>query len=159
LHELQGRARRQGAGHLRDIAPQRRRQGGVEHRGFRARNELDQRARLVRQADLGEAGGGRQFAGGEFVPGVVPAMQEGDGAGAQTTGAGAAQRCEQCLAIQRGEHFAAGRQPLVRLDDLGMERRGLADVQGEDVGPRLVADFQGIGETRVVTSRVGSPVP
>ena len=48
--------------------------------------------------------------------------------------------------VERAQHLAVGRHPLVDLDDVAVERLGQDDLAREDVGPRLVADAQRVAE-------------
>ena len=146
LHEFQLDATGQGGGDLFGITPHRRRQRGVEHGGFGARHELDQRAGLMRQADLGETGGAREYAGGELVHRIFPGVQKGDGAGAEAAGTRDGKRPSQAGFVERLQNGASDRDAFARFDNTIMQRRRLADVEREDVRPRLVADFQCIAE-------------
>ena len=75
-------------------------------------------------------------------------MQEGDGHALETLGPGGGEVTGQGALVQRRDDRAVGGQALVRLDHAGMEGKRLDDIEGEEFGPGLVADGQGVGETR-----------
>jgi hypothetical protein len=131
--------------------------GGIEHGGFGARHELDQRTGLVRQADLGETGGARQFAGAQFMCRIFPAMQEGDGAGAEAGARAAVSAPHQRGFVERQDR-AIDRDAFGRFDDAGMQGRRFADVEREDVRPRLVANSSASAKPALVISTTGSPL-
>jgi hypothetical protein len=71
----------------------------------------------------------------------------------------AVERCARCGLVERLLHRAIGQHPFVDLLDAFVEQFRLDDVEGlKDVGPRLVADFQRVAESFVVSSKVRSPL-
>ena len=134
--------------HLIDIAAQKGREVGIDHRRVAAAHELHQRARLVARRYLGEAdfareGGRRLLMGGEAV-----AVHEDDRHGADAVVESRLEQGPRRRRIQCAEHRAVRHDPLVRLDHPLVEHRGQHDLTVEEVGPRLVADAQRIGEAR-----------
>ena len=84
-HELQRRPRRarrrrpQRIGHPRDVAAQDRREIGIDHRGVAAPDQLDQRADLVTDRDLGKAHAAHQLRQMRLMRGVFPRMHQDNG--------------------------------------------------------------------------------
>ena len=73
-------------------------------------------------------------------------MQEGDGDGGEPLSLGLSQGLRERSGVQRPNLAARGVHPLVGFHDPGVEGGGTLDPKGEEVGPRLVADHQAIGE-------------
>ena len=78
---------------------------------------------------------------------VKVAVHEGDGDALITLRRGPLERGAQGGVIKRADHRPVGAHPLVRLDHPGVERRGLDDVEGEQMRAGLIADLQRVGET------------
>ncbi len=145
LHETQAHVaqlRREGV----DVAAQDGGEVGVDHGRLAAPDELDQRARLVRDGDLGEAGGARQLRHAPFVFRVGVAVHEGDGDRFVAGAAGLAKAARRALLVERAYDVAVGADALVHLEDSRVHRLRQPDVECEDVRPVLVADAQGVAE-------------
>jgi hypothetical protein len=80
LHEVEAGAA-EASGNLADIAAQYRRQIGIGDGGVSARHQSQQRARLVAQRYLGEAGLAGQHAQLQFQFRIFPGVDQGDGDG------------------------------------------------------------------------------
>ena len=152
-HELQRRRvgiaglGAKGAGDLVDIAPEDRRQIGVDHRGVAAPDQLDQRRDLVAHRDLREAGGLRQLFGPRLVLAIVPGMHEDDGDGVDALGLGCLERGLRRRLVERHLDRAVGEHPLRHLGNSGIELFGQDDLFREDVRPGLIGDLQRVAET------------
>jgi hypothetical protein len=101
----------------------------------------------MRQGDEVEPSRPRDLAGLELVGGVQIGVQEGDGRRGEPLGDGRLQPHGQGRAVERAQHGAGGVQSLIRLHNAGIEWLGLDDVEGEEAGPGLIADDQGVGES------------
>ena len=134
--------------HLIDIAAQQRREVGVDHGGIAAAHELHQRARLVARRNLAEADLPRQRRHRQLVGGEAIAVHEDDRHGADTVVEGRLKQGPRRRRIHCAKHGAVRHHPLVHLDHPLVEHRGQHDLTVEEVGPRLVADTQRIGEAR-----------
>ena len=77
---------------------------------------------------------------------VEVAVHEGDGDAFIAFRGGPLERGAQGGVIENANHCPVGAHPLVRLDHPGVERRGLDDVEGEQLRPGLIADLERIGE-------------
>ena len=147
LHEHEPRAA-QLRRHLVDVAAQQRREVGIDHGGIAPAHELHQRAGLVAGRYLGEADLARQRRRSLLMRGEAIAVHEDDRHGADTVVMGRLQQRPRSRSVDRAEHGAIGHDPLVHLDDPLVQHRGQHDAAVEEVGPRLVADAQRIGEAR-----------
>ena len=145
LHEEEAHAR-----HLQrdavDVAAQDRRQVGVDDGGITARDELHQRAGLVRDADLGEAGLARQPRRRRLVRAVAPAVQEDDRAGAQPGIVRGPQALAQVVLVERLDDLAVHADALGGLDHALVEQFGQHDAAVEQPRARLVGDAQRVAE-------------
>ncbi len=74
-------------------------------------------------------------------------MQEGDGGRGETVPRRVLQRPGQGRLVQRPHDLAVRAQAFGGLHDASVERFRLLDIEGEEVGPRLIADGQGVAET------------
>ena len=74
---------------------------GVDHGGLAAADELHERAGLVRDGDLGEAGGARQLRHAPLVLRVGVAVHEGDGDGVEAGAAGLLQPAPRAVLVER----------------------------------------------------------
>ena len=120
LHEEQARrAPPQPRHHLVDIAPQHRRQIGVDHRGVAAADQLDQRLDLVARRDLGEADLARHGGQRRLVRGPAPAVHQHDGERAIARGRTPPAARRAPPRVERAQHLALGGHPLVDLDRPG----------------------------------------
>ncbi len=144
LHEQQPRLGPQGPSDLVDIAAQDRRQVGVDHRGVAPSDQLHQRADLVADRDLSEAdlAGDRRHP--RLVVGEAKAVEQHDGHGAEAVVEGGLQACAGGHLVQPTQHRTLDGDPLVDLDDVGVESLGLDDVAVEQPGPSLITDAQGV---------------
>ena len=119
---------------------------GVDHRGLAAADELHQRARVVRDGHLGEAGGARQLRHAPLVLRVGVAVHEGDGDGVQTGAAGVFEPAPRPFFVERPHDRAVRADALVHLEHARVGRLRQPDVEREDVRPVLVADAQRVAE-------------
>ncbi len=97
-------------------------------------------------------------ASGAFVLGKAIAVHQGDGDRGEAPGAMAARASRSGVEIQRPIDLAVGQHPLVHLQHRVIERGGLDDPAGEDVGARLRPMRRLSRNPRVTTNRVGSPL-
>jgi hypothetical protein len=145
LHELQVHVRHL-AGHLVDVAAQDRRQVGVDHRGVAACDQFHHRADLVRYRYLREADFARDARRRRFMFGEPVAVHEDDGQRTQAPVEHRLQRSARGRFIDRAQHLAVGADPLVDLDDCGIQQLGQHDVAVEQARTVLVGDPQGVAE-------------
>ena len=73
-------------------------------------------------------------------------MQEGDGHGDAALGARLGQGLPHLAFVQGRDHLACGVQALGHLGGHGVKGFGPHDVQGEEIGPCLVSEAQGVTE-------------
>ena len=88
----------------------------------------------------------RDLAGRAFVRRVQVGVQEGNGDGGEVFSKSHLKRFGKRHAIQRADFRAVGGEPFAGFDQPAIQRLGPHDVQGEEVGPRLVADHQRVSE-------------
>ena len=131
-----------------DIAAEQGREIGVDHGGVAAADELDQRADLVADRDLGEARLAGEARGQVLMVRMRISMHEHDGHGIDAVVPGSGERIPQHAAIERRLDGAVGMDALGHLDHPRVKHRRLLDVAREDLGPRLVADLERVAETR-----------
>ena len=98
------------------------------------------------RGDLAKADLARQIGERRLVRRPAPAVHQNDGQRAIALVVGALKAGACRLRIERPQHLALGGDPFVHLDDMAVERLGKHYVPREDVGPRLVADPQGVAE-------------
>src|SRR5262245_5614228 len=115
LHEHQARAG-QFAGHLIDIAPEDRRQVGVDHRRVAARHELHQRADSMGYRHLCEAGLDRHLGYPPVVIREAIAVHEDDGDAAEAFGVDGFELRQRTSLVERGHDLAAGAGALSHFD-------------------------------------------
>ena len=132
--------------HLIDVAPEDRRQIGIDHGRVAARDELHQGRHLMADRDLGEADRPRQRAERRLVGGVPVAMHQHDRERAKAAGERPFQVGPGALQIDRALDRAVGAHPLVDLDHRAVQELGQHDPAGEDVGPVLIADPERVAE-------------
>ncbi len=145
LHEQQPDPGQLGR-HLVDVAPQHRRQVGVDHARVAPRDQPHQRADLVRLADLREPDGGGDRRDPLLVRGVPVAVQADHGDGAVPGRVGRPQLPFDGVGVQRPDQLAVRADPLGRLDHPVVERLGEDDMPVEDARPVLVGDPQRVAE-------------
>ena len=146
LHEAQRPGARQARLQAIGVAAQDGGEIGVDHRRIPARDQPDQRRNLVADADLRKAhiaGDGGQP---RLVAAVLPAMHQHDGERIEALVAQIREGRARRVFIDRAQHRAVGRDPLVDLDHPRRELFGQHDMAREDIWPRLRADPQGIGK-------------
>ncbi len=114
--------------HLPDIAPQDRREIGVDDRRVAAAHELDQRRDLVADRDLREAHGAGDRSRPLLVVGEAPGMHEDDGDRLEALRFQPLECGAQFRLFQLLLHRAVGQHPLADLRNLGIEQLGLHDV-------------------------------
>ncbi len=146
LHEHETDAG-QFAGHLVHVALQDGRQIRVHHGRVAARDELDQRADLVRHGHLRESDLGGDARGLLLVAGGVPRMHEHNGHRADAAVESRLHVTAKAGFVQRTNHFAVGRHALVRLDDGFVQHLGQQHVAVKEPRAILVGDAQGIAES------------
>ena len=156
LHEAQAVGLRQACLQGIGIAPQNRREIGIDHRGVAARNQADQRGDLVADADLGEAFLARDLGEAFLMCSVVPAVHQDDGQRIEPVGLQRSEMSACRCFIERGQNRAVGTDPLVDLDDTCGQLFGQQDMPCEYLGARLVADPQRIAEAS--RNREGQPL-
>ena len=148
-HEHQPRA---GAGglqfafDLRHVAPEDRRQVGVDDGGVAAPDQLYERADLVGGRHLREAGCAGQIRGLLLVRGITVGVHEDDRDGLEAFFAGLCQFGAQRVRVEPFLDRAIGKDPPGNLHDLAVEFLRLDDFPGEDVRTRLIADAQRIAK-------------
>ena len=145
LHEAQAHPA-QSRRHAVHVPAQDGGEAGVDHRGLAAADELHQWAGVVRDGDLGEPGGARQFGHAPLVLRVRVAVHEGDRHRVQSGAVSFLQPPPRPVLVERPHHHAVGADALVHLEHLRVRRLGQRDVEGEDVRPVLVADAQCVAE-------------
>ena len=133
--------------HLRHIAPQDRRQIGVDHRGVAAADQLDQRRDFVADRHLREAHVARQRRDLLLVLGIAIGVHEHDRHRGDAVGLGRFEIAPHGGEIGRALDRAVGAHALVDLGDALVQHVGLDDVAGENLRPRLVADLERVAET------------
>ena len=148
LHEEEPGVVAQRIRDLVHIAAQDRREVGVDHRRVASPDQLHQRADLVADRDLGEADLARDGRDPRLVVGEAEAVQQHDGDGAEAFVERRLQARPRGGLVQRPQHGPLDTHPLVDLDDAVVEGFRLDDVALEQLGPRLVADPQGVGVAR-----------
>ena len=132
---------------MRHIAPQDRREVGIDHRRVAAANQLDQRRDFVADRNLRKAHLARERGHAFFMIGVAVGMHENDRDRLDAIGLGCLQirahRREIGLALDR----AVGAHALIDFNDALVEHVRLDDVPGKNFRPRLVADLECVAET------------
>jgi hypothetical protein len=145
LHELEPHAR-----HLRrdrvDVAAEDRRQVRVDHRGVASSDELHQRARPVRDADLREPRVGGERRGAGLVLGPPPAVHEDDGDAREAARAGRGELPGERWLVEGPDDVAQRADPLVGLDDSAVEQFRQDDPPVEEARPVLVGDAERVAE-------------
>ncbi len=145
LHEEKARAAELGR-HPVDIAPEDRREIGVDHGGVAAAHQLHQRAHLMADRHLGEAQPAREIGGVALMPGKAVAMQEDDRRRADAGSVSGSKIGFEPRQIERGQHLALGGDALVGLDDALVELLRQDDMALEQLRPVLIADAQRVAE-------------
>ena len=151
LHEHQagsidGVAASQLPRHAVDIAAEDRREIGVDHGGVAAADQLDQRRDLVADRDLREAHVAGKRRNLSLVVGIAPGMHEDDGDRADAGVPGRLELRAHGRKLGRRLDRAVGAHALGNFSDALVEHFRLDDLLGEDLGPRLVADLEGVAE-------------
>ena len=82
----------------------------------------------------------------QFVRGVGPAVQAGDGAAGEARGERFLQFGTGERLVQRDQNLTLGSNPLPRFDHAGGQLMRLYNVPREDIGPRLIPDLQQVAE-------------
>ena len=73
-------------------------------------------------------------------------MHENDCDGADAVVVGGLEQGPRRRLVQSAQHRAVRHHPLVHLDDAFVQHRGQHDLAVEQIGPRLVADAERVGE-------------
>ena len=131
-----------------ELAVDHRRQGGVHQRGVAAPDHANLRHQLVADRYLLHAGPKCQLLQLPLVGGVAPGVQQADGHGPLAIAGQLFEGCSCPLQVRLAQYFAVGTDALVDLQHPAVQRRLLANVQGEQIGPLLVADAQQVGKAR-----------
>jgi len=151
LHELQANAgivtpAGQFPFDLQDIAPQDRRQVGIDHRGITARNELHQRTDFVRHRDLREADRARKRCQHLLMRRIPIAVHQHDCHCPDAVGPGRTQtRCGR-FEVQGRHQLTVRTHAFVHLDHAFEEHRRQLDLPHEQFRAVLVGDAQRVGE-------------
>ena len=119
---------------------------GVDHGRLATADQLHERAGLVRDGDLREAGGACQLRHAPLVSWMGVAVHEGDGDRVESGAAGFLEPAPRLVLIQRPDDRPVGAHALVHLEHARVDGFRQADVEREDVRPVLVADAQGVAE-------------
>ncbi len=139
-HELARHVPLERRRHPVDVAPQDRREIGVDHRGVAPAHHLHQRAHPVADRDLREPRRLRQRRRPRLVRPVAVAVHEDDGAGRQPRGARLGQVPRQPRLVERPLHRPVRPHPLLGLDHPGIEHLRQHDVPVEQPRPVLVGE-------------------
>ena len=132
--------------HPVDVAPQDRREIGVDHGGVAAADQLHERRDPMADRDLGEADRARHLGERRLVGVVAVAVHQHDGERAQALAVGGAEIGPGALHLERALDRAVGAHPLLDLDHLVVEQLGQHDPAREDVRAMLVADPERVAE-------------
>ena len=154
-HELQCRPGLPGGGCVQgtadpvDIAPQDRRQIGIDHRGITAPDQFDQRRNLVTDRNLIKAERSHMGRQCDFVGGIFPCMHQHNGHGIDPGGPGPGQGMGQGMAVngQRGFQRSVGAHPFVDVDHCLVKLFRQDDLFGENIRAGLIGQPQCIAET------------
>ena len=133
-------------GDARDIAGEDRREIGVDHRRVAASDELDQRRAFMADRDLGKAQRPRHRRDLALVLGIAIGVHEDDGQRAEAARLGCRQIAADRRKIGRPFDRSVAEHPLVDLDHVGIELLWLDDVERENFGARLIADFERVAK-------------
>ena len=158
LHEIQLHAG-QLARHLVDVAPQDRRQIGVDHRRVAPRNDPQQRARRVAGRDLGKPRRPRQLGQALLVGRVLPRVHQHDGAGMDAVGHGSGERRAGGGLVQRLDLDAVHIDAATNLNHPLVQQARQLDVQVEQARAGLVADAQRVRKPAVHDQERALPPP
>ena len=147
------------------MAGQHRRQVGVRDRGLRARHQPQAGIGLVAGGDVAEAGLGGDRRQPPLMRRVRPAVHQRDRAGLQPVRPRRGQHRPRGRLVERRHLGAVRRQPSAHRRDPCRQRRRAADVEREQMRPRLVADREQVlvprrhqqqrGRTAALQQRVG----
>ena len=129
-----------------DVAPQDRREIGVDDGGVAARDQLHQRAGPVRRRDLGEADLAGDLRHPPLVGGMAVAVHEHHGDRADAVIERGPQASAGAVLVERCQHLSAGVDPLVDLDHPLVEKLRQDDMALEQLRPVLVADPERVAE-------------
>ena len=146
LHEQQRRRRPQIGPDAVDIGPQDRRQIGVGHRGVTAPDQLDQGPDLMTDRNLFEADLAGDLAQPALMVCEAPAVDQDDGHGPEPGRPRRREVGSRPVLVQGPIDGAVGPHPFVDLDDPVVELVVEHDVAGEQIGPALPADPQGVAD-------------
>ncbi len=118
----------------------------VDQRGLGAGEEALEGAKPAGEGDVGEADLAQDLPHCFLMCGIEPGVQQGDGGvGDARVGDTAGVLCKR-LRIGGSQNSPGGVETFFNFDDLGVERIGLCDAEGEKVGPALIADAQEVAE-------------
>ena len=146
LHEMQIGRRRKASRHPLDVAPQDRRQIGIDDRGVAAADELDQGRHFVADGNLRESKLAGELREALLMRRVAPPVHQHDRERIDPAFAKRGERLARLDFVERHQDVAVDPDPLVDFDDALVEHRGKHDVASEDVGPGLISDPQRITE-------------
>jgi hypothetical protein len=145
LHEHQSHTV-QLSGHLVHITAQDGGEIGVDHGRVASRYQLDQRAHLVRAADLRKADGAGRLRDGRLVRGIAVAVQKDHRGAAEPVHVRRGQRLARGVQVERADEFAVCAHPFLHLDHPVVEGLRKQDPPVENAGAVLVGDAQGVPE-------------
>ena len=146
LHEMKVRIGTQPASNPIDVAPQYRRQIGIDYRRIAPPDQLDQGSDLMTDRDLREAEFARDVGQPLFVLGVFPTVHQDDRQGIDAGSPNFLKRASRAVLVEQDQHRAVDGNALIDLDHPIVEHRREEDMAREDVRPRLIADPQRVAE-------------
>ena len=145
LHEIEPDVATKIARHSLHIVVEHRGEIGVGDGRIAPPDELDQRAHLMADGDLGEADPPCDFGDGRLMRGVAIAVHQDDGDAAKAVVVGGGKPRLRRRFIKRPVSAPVRQHSLVDLHHMSVEGRRLEDVPVKEAGPRLIADHQRIG--------------
>ena len=145
LHEQQPRPP-QLAAYLINVAPQHRRQIGIDHRGITARDQLDQPGHIVADRELREPDLARDCRQYRFVRRITVGVHQHDGDGAQPSRIGRCHGLSCTGGVNAPENLPLGTDPFINLDHVLIERCWQFDLPVEQFGACLIADAQRVAK-------------
>ena len=129
-----------------DIAPQQRREIGIDDGRVAPCDEFDERTCAVACRNLREAQIACDLLRRFFMCGIAVAMHEADRNGADTLIITGLERIAKTVLVEGGQHLTLRAHALIHLSYTGIEKLGLFDFQPEEVRPGLVADCKRIAK-------------
>ncbi len=146
LHELQPHARQFGFD-LRNVAPENRRQVGIDDCRVAAGHQLHQRTDLVADRNLRKADAARKLGEFSLVLGIAVAMHEHDRACADAGGVRIAQIAFGGGEVERKDHVPMRADAFVDLDHAFIDQTRQYDIAHKQFWPILVRDAQRVAKS------------